>query len=350
MDNKSRDIENLITQSIQLREISKVKHNLEETLKELTVCSNVAVLTKKQKIFNEKVLEASCRVVGSFMPSQDCCQTLVITIKNVSETLAFNCKYWQFCINLNDKTQSTWTLESSLAPGKEDKFCCPLSKTLPIEKVKVSLKFVIQFESKTYTRSFVIRDFVIDMLYCLDPGAIFSECSENSLHGRENVNFFVKEQPGAIFPSITKFMIRVDNNLKEKLAHILLRDSVHRGFSDSIDELSKSSEISVFFEGCKIEMSISSKSDLVAIKCVNPSVLCAVKASILRRLVTVEGIGVESLDDDNLEKIQRIKLKLASFDSDCDSDAISVDSLMELYLELRDISESIRYTAVHVVE
>lgn len=357
MEDNSSEVEQLVAQSKKLRDSSKRKNHLQNILSELTVCKNVATLSTRLKTFSTKILSVSCQVVpSSNIPLHFANQTLIITVKNVSDSLIFNSDHWQFCVGV-DSSQSTWNLETSLEPGQIDKFCCPLksnSCNLPQHKISVALKFAIQFESKTYTRHFPIQECIVDALHFLDPGRSLGEggtVDVNFSEERSFIDILSDNEPDVSFPTITKFIFNLDSSLKERFVkEILLRDSLHRGFSECLSKLDSAQEIFVYYVGQQIEVKISDSSEMISVSCLNPSVLCAVKAAILRRLICVEGIMVDGLSDSKLEKLHSIKLKLSSFESECDPESVDVSDLMEFYLELREVSESIRFSMAYVVE
>ncbi len=323
----------------------------------LTVCKNVAALSTRLKMFSTNILSVACQVVpSSNLPLQFANQTLIITVQNVSKHLVFNSDHWQFCVGV-DCSQSTWNLETSLEPGQIDKFCCPLKANtfnLPHHKISVALKFTIQFESKTYTRHFPIQECIVDALHFLDPGRSLGESGTvNFYFSRERsfVHLLSDNESDVSFPTITKFIFNLDASLKERFVkEILLCDSLHRGFSQCLPELVCTAEVSVYYIGNKIEIKISDNSEMISVSCLNPSVLCAVKAAILRRLICIEGIMVDGLSDSKLEKVHSIKLKLNSFESECNPELVDASDLMQFYLELREVSESIRFSMAHVVE
>lgn len=351
------EVEQLVAQSKKLRDVSRKRNYLQNMLSELTVCKNVAALSTRLKKFSTNILSVACQVVpSSNLPLQFANQTLIIAIKNASDNLIFNSDHWQFCVGI-DSAQSTWNLETSLEPGQIDKFCCPLKTNafnFPHHKVSVALKFTIQFESKTYTRHFPIQECIVDVLHFLDPGRSLGESGTvnfNCAEGRSFVDLLSDNESDISFPPITKFIFNIDASLKEIFVkEILLRDSLHRGFSESLPELNSTPEISVHYMGNKIEIKKSDNSELISVSCLNPSVLCAVKAAILRRFICVEGIMVDGLSDSNLEKVHSIKLKLSSFESECNPESVDVTNLFQFYLDLREVSESIRFSMAHVVE
>ncbi|CAL8121778.1 unnamed protein product, partial [Orchesella dallaii] len=129
MEKSANEIEKLVAQSKELKESTCIKKGLEEQLSELTLCNNMAILSKKRSIFNSRVLNVSCKVICNPVATSQCTQTLIIVVQNVSEKLTFSNQHWQFCVALNnDRTQSVWNLEQHLKPGQSDKFCCPLNE------------------------------------------------------------------------------------------------------------------------------------------------------------------------------------------------------------------------------
>lgn len=345
MDSTYRDIESLLLEAKKQQDVCKRKQQLEKILASLTVCQNVSVCYKKLQSFSTNLLKVNCEVVSSMGYSeQRLLHTLIIRVENVSKDVVFSCEHWKFRIATNhNRTHSTCSLENDLRPGQKEMFSFPLNRHFLVEIVQISLEFVIQFEAKTYTRSFNLEDLIVDVLHCLDPG---KGVYETATIGNDVslVESMLSSESTVKFPVITQFILKVNQTLKDIfLRNVLLCDSFHRGFMDLSDSTKDNLEMAVYFSGHKIDIVL--KKDFVAVKCGNPRLLCSMKAAIIRRFAKLDGITIDTMDDDKIEKLHAIRLKLTAFESgSCDN-----ADLIEYYLKFRDISESIVFSLTHVV-
>jgi hypothetical protein len=371
IDESNSFLQRLIAESRRLTEVNAKKCEAERVLKELTMFKNLSNVLSGNEI-KEKVLKVSTKVVpngiasygSSLAPAQH--EVVTITVQNISDNFSFNPTYWQFVINMrNGDSVSAYSVEKQLEPGMCETFSCAFttdSNISPVQ-IKLNLIFSLKFRESLFVRTVHVSNIFIDILHLLSPGRTSSSIMyDSTLSPSESCSFsdlYSTSDKGGKdkqLPAVTLFFFHFDSEMsKHFLENVILTESICRGFSsDVIKQLSGSpdSSLKVFYQEEEITISSKPKGSgaIVSFKSANPKLLFALKVAVLRRLMCMKNVKVNSPDDDVCEKLYELKLRVEDLGRSDNVDDLKVTDLMDIYLELRDISEMIQFILVKDVE
>jgi len=364
-------VEKLIADSRRLTLVNSRKRDHEEILKELTMFRNFSAIIHSDGSSSSKVFEVSVKVEPSGVASSagflthSSRETAIINVQNISENFAFNPKYWQFVVSFeNGESVNAFTIEKTLLPGGSETFCPTFSTDCNISPVRITVKLVfsLKFKSRHFVKAITLRRLVIDILHLLNPGKLFlSQMFVCTLSPNETANFShlfheVSKNDTKSLPAVTQFFLHFDSEmLRHFMDHIVLNDSLGRaGLSHEIiqDRNSLNPSLQVFYQAEEISISAKPKGPgvLVSFKSSNSKVLFAIRIAILRRLVHMSNIKVKCPDDKICEKLYDLKLRVENLERAGDSSDVEIADFMDVYLELREISEMIQFILLQDID